>query len=119
MVAVNRTPKLKVFYPAPEEFECHNLTDILSANPRVRCTRLAISSIRRNRYDHGQARVRRGSFLERAGVIATAIKSSGELDAILVGRHAEGYWVCLDGHHRLEACKILGMTRIPAVTLEP
>lgn len=49
MVAVNRTPKLKVFYPAPEEFECDNLTDILRTNPRVRRTRLAISSIRRNR----------------------------------------------------------------------
>ncbi len=111
-------PKLKIFYPAPEQFECDGLTDILRAYPEVRHATLAISSIRRNRYDRGQSRRHRNSFLERAGIIAKAIQNSRELDAILVVRHADGYWVCLDGHHRLEACKMQNMHAIPVVALE-
>jgi len=111
------TPILKMFYPAPEHFECDGLGDILRAYPKVRHLMLSIRSVRRNRHDRGQSKAHNASFLERAGVMAKAIQESGELDAILVARHADGYRVCLDGHHRLAACRILGMRTIPVVAV--
>jgi hypothetical protein len=109
---------LNVFYPPLKDFECDGLQDIVWVNPVVQHTTLATSKIGKNPHDRGQSKAHRKLFLQQATTLAESIKSTGRLKAILVVRDANGDWVCVDGHHRLKACKILKLRRIPVVALQ-
>ena len=112
------TREMRIRYPEVTEFKCEWLADILRTNPNQSHRELVIRSIRRNRYDRGQARNRRGLFEAEVDQLVEAIRNSGEFNAILVARHVNGNWVCIDGHHRLAAWKQLGNTKIPCVALD-
>jgi len=101
-------------YPNLDEFESEVLRSLLpyASGPCSHKT-LAVQRIRQNKADRGKQRSR--AFAEEVAALAETIRASGRLDAILVTKRADGVYVCLDGHHRLQVCKRLAMATIPVV----
>jgi len=101
-------------YPNLDEFDSEALRSLLpyASGPCSHKT-LTVQRIRENKADRGKQRSR--TFAEEVAVLTDTIRASGRFDAILVTKRADGVYVCLDGHHRLQVCKRLAITNIPVV----
>lgn len=108
------TDSFEIRYPSIEEFDSEALRSLLpyASGP---CSHMVLATrdIRENSADAGKQRSR--AFAQEVAILADKIQASGRIDAILVTKRVDGAYVCLDGHHRLQACKRVGMRTIPVV----